>query len=1242
MPSESKTPWTHEQERAIKTTGRSVLVSAAAGSGKTAVLAERCAYLVCDAPDKCGVDELLVVTFTNAAANEMRERIEHVLRDRLEKQDDPCLARQLALIERAQISTLHGFCSRIIKQNFHLLGIDPNCVTLDEDEATLLRNEVARELFADRYAGESAGEFQKFIDLYGSGNDEPLMHRVIRTHELLSSTIDPKSWVQRAMNRIASARKGDLRKSDLGAQLIHVIACGLVDLKRKAIHASERLSEMDGLAHYAEYVNELLAAIQDWTGQFADGDFDALSAAVQGFEMPKLTAVRGIEESLREAGKQIVDSVRKSMQQGTLFEVSRFNTAEWRDGLARIATPTRIFLDLTLEFSRRYRKAKDEIRAMDFSDLERHALKILRDERFPDQLVPTDAARAYHGQFAHVLVDEYQDINAVQDAILTLVSRPQVTPSPCTQGEGRGEGSAQNLFCVGDVKQSIYRFRLAEPKRFLDRAEKFRNGDDGVGEVIDLSHNFRTRAPLIDVLNEVFSRLMTKDAAEITYDNSHALRAAFPYPSDTTDCLAGAPVEIHLVPKPPRAEVDSDPDSDELDRSEREAVVIAHRIRELMGQGEKGAPKARVFDKSLGALREIRYRDIVILLRSMRVKADQFAEQLRAAGVPVHSDSGTGFFESMEVRDILSLLRLLDNQRQDVPMAAVLRSPLAKLPNADDCLARVRLAFRGKSIPFHEAVVRFAHQGGDEIAASLLDFLQNLGRWRTLAHRRPLAEVLWRIYDETGYLAFCAGLEDGEQRVANLIALHERARQFGTFQRQGLGRFMQFVKNLQEQSDLGQPSVASEADDVVRIMSVHRSKGLEFPVVFLPDLGKRHNFADSRGIILVDREAYVGLQAVDEEKRIRYPSLPWVLCQEKLKRQMLAEELRVLYVAMTRAREHLILVGTCDEKTRNGWEDWKSHEGALPNDVILGCNTMLDWIGPVAAAIESSKPGSFTGILHDDEQIQQWAGQIIRRPALSEDQKKLAKLDPLDPSPAPDKFATGVIDRMTAPYAWNSFTRLPAVASVTSLTKSGRAAPGGESASRADLVSFDLELAAPRCVAKDQRATPTEVGSATHLVLQYLDFTKASSAAEIERQLEAMTRRKLVLAAHAKIVDREAIQWLAQSELGLLLNKHHSQLRRELPVYFAQPAADGPNTDGGLDRVMIRGRLDVMLPLDDGLLIADYKTDRVTADTIDARAEFYREQITSYADAIARISGQPVNRIYLAFLAPRILRRVES
>ena len=338
--------------------------------------------------------------------------------------------------------------------------------------------------------------------------------------------------------------------------------------------------------------------------------------------------------------------------------------------------------------------------------------------------------------------------------------------------------------------------------------------------------------------------------------------------------------------------------------------------------------------------RPIRYSDIVILLRcSMRIKGDEYADVIRAHGIPVHSESGTGYFESTEVRDMLALLSLLDNQQQDIPMAAVLRSPLAGLPEPEDCLARIAV-IGGKfqpRLPFHQAVIRYAESASDDLAANLKAFFGMLVDWRDRARRRPLAELIWTIYHETGYLAFVEGLPNGEQRVANLIDLHERARQFGGFHRQGLKRFLDFLEQLRDRSDLGQPSIASEADDVVRIMTVHGSKGLEFPVVIIPDLGKRINLGDCSGNILLDRDAGLAMAVVDEARQIRYPSLATVVVQDQLLRQSLAEEMRVLYVAMTRAREHLILIGSCGESTTDSWRSrWGSHQGAFPCDEIIG------------------------------------------------------------------------------------------------------------------------------------------------------------------------------------------------------------------------------------------------------------------------------------------------------------------
>jgi ATP-dependent helicase/nuclease subunit A len=1217
--------WTPQQLCAIETLGQNLLVSAAAGSGKTAVLAQRCAYLVCDAPEehRCDIDQLLVVTFTNAAASEMRQRIGTALRERLLLEPENArLARQAALIDRAQISTLHGFCSHLLKQHFNILGIDPGFRTLVADEALLLRNEVARDLMSACYAGDDSGEFQEMIDDYGDGNDERVIGNLLRTHELLCGMVDRQQWIATAQARIAEASTGELVQSELGRSLLDLVRQKLAGFHKRCGHTAERFDRMQFPAH-AKVVRQIMTLVQDCLSLRT---VDQMRAEILAFKPSRLPPTAGSIPGKKQAGK-LLKSIRDEIQPGGgLHQLLRFSSEEWQLGLRRIQSPCGQFLSLVSEFERRYSAAKREMRAVDFSDLERYALQILKDPS-SKELHPSSIARLCREQFRYVQVDEYQDINAVQDAILALVSRDHAT-------------GGQNLFCVGDVKQSIYGFRLAEPRRFLQRDRLFRD-NARAGRVVDLQKNFRSRAPLLESINCVFRRLMTVDAAELDYDRLQELVPGADYPSNGESCsFHGAPIEIHLLPAPPRraparAHDDDDDDDDQLDRTEHEAALVAHRIRRLCGLD--GTPPMQVCQRIDGRLvsRDIKFRDIAVLLRTMRVKSDDFAEQLRLRGIPVHSQSATGFFQAMEVRDILSLLRLLDNQRQDVPMASVLRSPLSGLPNPDDCMARIRLAFpdAGGAMPFHQAVVNYARHRNDELSAALRELLAQLAAWRRDAHRRPLAELIWLIYDQTGYLAFCAGLESGAQRVANLTALYERAREFGTFQRQGLHRFMEFLQTLEEESDLGQPSIASEADNVVRIMSVHASKGLEFPVVFLADLGKKHNMQSATGSILAHRDAYLGLSAVDRKKRVRYPSLASVLVAERVRRQIIAEELRVLYVAMTRAREHLVLVGTCNADLPSQWRDaWGRHVGALPAETVLLGSTMLDWIGPAAAATAADNPNAFALCSYTEQEVSDIASASMTPRKLSKKQSDRADLIPLDPAPAMDETARQITDRICAPYPFEPFTRIAATQSVTSLTKHATT-PAAGGASGATTASFAPVLAMPAFIAP--AASATAVGVATHLALQHLDFSAASASADIAAQVQQMVARKLLLRDQAPQVDTDAIAWLMQTDLGALLRRHNKQVMRELPIYFAQETA--PGSSDPLDRVMVRGRLDVLIDDGTALTIADYKTDRVTAQTIDARAAFYTPQLRAYRDAIAGITSARVAGVYLAFLQPRVL-----
>jgi ATP-dependent helicase/nuclease subunit A len=1171
-------------------------------------------YAVCDAAEPCDVHQLLVVTFTEAAAAEMKGRIGRALADRHAASPTERTARQLATLDRASISTLHAFCARLLRQHFHLLGVDPNFRVLDADEAAMLKREVAVELFAKRYDAddESGHAFRGLIDRYGDGDDERLVDEVIGAYESLCSVVDPAGWMTAAEARLSDAAERDLRDTELGKAYEAGLRRELAGVLQDCEAAGRFVKSLGGFDGYVSHLRDMYQIVKHLIGVLDHHGLDALAEEAAGIVVPKMKPVASSVPN-KELAKGRVDKVNTAIKDGPWRQRLAFTAAQWQAGMRDTLPDARTLLSLVEAFTVEYQKAKDDVGGLDFNDLERNALEVLSDG--PD--APSAVARSCHAQYRHVMVDEFQDINQVQDAILCRLSR-----------ECLGRPNASNLFCVGDVKQSIYRFRLADPQQFLDRGKLYAAQPDH-GTVIHLRQNFRSRAPLLAVLNAVFAKLMTVATADIDYDASHELVAGATFPPATADGFAGAPVELHVLPTdvtPTAGEGDGE-DAAELGRSQREAVLVGRRVLEIVGR-----PGMTVVDRD-GTVRPARFKDCVVLLRSMRFKADAFATQLRAMGVPVHADSTTGYFDATEVNDILSLLHVLDNGQQDIPLAAVLRSPLANLPAAEDALAQIRLAFRadarGRSVPFHDAVRRYADEQHDELAAKLNDVLDQLRKWRQAARDRPVADLLWAIYDQTGYLAFCGGLPRGEQRQANLVELHDRARQFGQFRRQGLGRFLTFLERLRRESDLGQASVASDADDVLRVMSIHRSKGLEFPVVFVPDLGKRINTADLNGSILLDRKLGLGLRVVDELRQVRYPSLAWTVVRQALRQQTLAEELRVLYVALTRAKEHLILIGTAKADAPDQWRQrWADHQGPLPAETVLAAVTPLDWLGPTAANIGER----FIQVTaHAAEDVAIWAADQAAVEPLSPVQAARARLDPIVPPPPVPAAATAVIDRIGQPYPFAPLSQVKAAAAVTSLAKHAPVT-----------VSTERVLDQPRFLSAGKgpaTVAATDRGTATHAVLERLDFATAATAADVVAQVAELAAARRITAAEAAAVDVESIVWLLSTDTGRLLRAAGAGLRREVPVYFAHPPEALPTADP-MDHVMARGRLDVLVPDGDGWLIVDYKTDRVSGDAIDHRAKEYAEQLKLYRAAIERITGKPVTGTALVFLDPREVRNV--
>ncbi len=1190
--------WTPAQQAAIEHEEGALLVSAAAGSGKTAVLAARCVHLVCDAQNRCDVDELLVLTFTRAAAGEMRERIERQLRKRVESDDDSRLQRQLRLIDRATITTLDGFCASLVRENFHLLGIDPGFSILAPEDAALLKAEVVDRLLDVEYDSPRAFELKSLLDGYFGGDDSRLRSHLIAANSLLQSVVDPQVWRDRALYRLKGGADGsDTELIDLFREMQ---LRALRSTRSKLAAARRFIAPRDLLASYLPHVDELLVESQDWMELAERSAFDALAARVAAFKAPRLPTIRTDDPS-KETAKVLIDAGKEDLKDcGAAHAVCRWSLAQLRSDLAQIAPHAQYFLNLTDQFTDAYNQAKRDLRSLDFADTERLALVVLRDHAVA--LAPSTTARRLHHKFRHVLVDEFQDINPLQNSILRLASRDLAAEADVT--------IRSNFFTVGDVKQSIYRFRLAEPQQFIQRQAGLRAANS-LGRVIDLQENFRSRGPLLEAVNDIFRLLMTGESTGIHYDQTQELKSITPYPDFGAHAFTGKPIELHLLPR----EIDRDPsgevDEEPLDSFEREIALVATRIGDLIRERRVVAVK----EGSTLVSRALQYGDIAVLLRSARFKSSQVADELRSKGIPVHADDSTGFFNVTEVQDVLSILRLIANQQQDIPMAAFLRSPIADLPSPEDSLARIRLAYADE--PFHRAAVLYANEHSDDLARRLSRLLQALGNWRTRFQEQPIAESLSQFLDDTNYLTFCRALPDGAQRVANLGELRERAIAFDSFERQGLDRFLKFLEELEADDQLGRPSIAAATQDHVRVMTVHKSKGLEFPVVIVPDLGKRFNEQSLAAPILLDRDLGIGMGAVDLPMRVRYPSVASMVIKAHARRQAVAEEIRVLYVALTRAREHLILIGSDDSDFAQVAEQWAVHQGPLPDELIQRARTPLDWIAPIAAIAAHQNLGTFT--------VTDWKQQPL--PSSDNDEpdnqssRQLQRWFSGARSAASTEAAQAAIERITFRYPHLAAT---AEASTRRISELGLVVD-------APVVNARIELEWPDTYRPRKRAGAMEIGTAIHRFMELIDRDALESKEAIGQQIQALVARQLISAEDAKLIDLDTVEWFANTELGMILRDQRNRLLREQAIAYSirPPALDES------DCVLVRGRLDSLIVTPEGLVLLDYKTDRVDATNILPRAESYWPQMVGYATAASKVARLPVVRASLVFLRAR-------
>jgi ATP-dependent helicase/nuclease subunit A len=1280
--------WTDEQWAAIAEEGSHLLVAAAAGSGKTAVLVERIIRRVADPQRPLEMDALLVATFTNAAAAEMKERIRRALEEALEKAPDSRhLERQLALLPQAAITTLHSFCLEVVRRYAPVIGLDPGFRMASETEAELLRMDTLDELFEKTYEqqGEN-GELARLAELFGGErSDEPLHRLILDLHEFARSHPWPAHWLRQMASQFRMADAASLSGSIWVQTLLGDVRLKLQGALLMLQNGLRLCGEPGGPSPYADTLQEDLAAVGRVLEALETNDWAAWQQAAAGCVFGRLKPCRGdqFDPDLQEQVKSLRDAAKKTL--GKLSEDWLARSPErCAEEMRRLAPDMEAIAELVIEFDALYEKAKRSKGLLDFGDLEHYALRILRDPASaPGAEIPSAAAEAYQNRFAEIYLDEYQDTNEVQEAIVSLIAR----------------SDPGNVFMVGDVKQSIYRFRLAEPGLFMRKYKTYDlwKKDDPApaapeeGLRIDLACNFRSRREILDAVNHVFRLIMREPVGEMNYDSRAELVYGNGYP-DVPDGTGaqGSPWDVELlvldaaqpaeeeaaeIPDAANAEEDQTADeTEELEAAQAEARCIAAEIRRLMGDPATGAAPFTVYDGRSCLYRPLQYRDIVILLRATSAQAPVFIEELKAAGIPAYADLATGYFEAVEVDVMLSLLSVIDNPRQDIPLAGVLRSPMVGL-SAEE-LARIRLCNRGGE--FWDAVM--AAQKDESLPERLRGivsfFVSRLDKWRDFARREPLADLIWMIYRETGFYDFVGGMPGGMQRQANLRALADRARNFESSSRfRGLFRFLRFLSRMRESgADLGAARALGEGEDVVRILSIHKSKGLEFPVVFAAGLGRSFNRQDLNGAFLMHKTLGFGPRMLEPETRVTYPTLPQLAIRRKLEAEMLAEEMRVLYVALTRPKEKLFLVGTVKDAAK-AWDKWRetamlSGAAGMPDFAAASASCFLDWVGPAAVLAEgrwkcrTMPAASFAvqtaeAVGHASEQAALWdsvlRGERVDVPESAAGARIREILSWRYPYEQAAKLAA-----KTSITAWKR--RLAEQAALAELSyedetdggmasrfaeegvepaESARDGAAADSAFADSVLTagnapvpaaYTFHLRRPRFLS-ESKLTPAEKGSAYHLVMQHLPLRENMNEEDIGALLDRMEARLLLTPEQRKAVDPAAVAAFCQSSLFNRMCRA-DRVWREVPFTCGVTAKEAYGALYGAeedDTVIIQGVVDCLFAEQGSLVLIDYKTDVLKGRKPEEAAEHHRFQVEKYAESAQRILGIPVKEAYVYF-----------
>ncbi|WP_312831767.1 helicase-exonuclease AddAB subunit AddA [Sedimentibacter saalensis] len=1188
------------QQTVIDLRNKNILVSAAAGSGKTTVLVERIIKLIVN--DNEDIDKFLIVTFTNAAASGMKQKIhKSLVKEVLKGSDNDHLRRQLNMLSKSSISTIHSFCIDVVRRNFHVVGIDPNFRIGDVNEVDILLNDVIDEVLENAYAQKKEGFIRLVESFTGNRGDKELNEIIKDVYKFILSFPDPLEWLEENVDMLDIS--GDELKDSMWLSAVKDNLNLLLDGAGESLEfALELCREPDGPTVYEDTIAEDLNSLKNLK-ETLESDFTLFTRKAHSVVFPALKALRGKAKDETDIRKQ--EDVKESREEykkaiKTINSMIPLRTLEEFAGdIEYMHVPMRALFELIQELSVKFKAAKLEKSIADFNDVEHYALQILRQ---------TEISQTYKNKFKYIFIDEYQDSNRLQEELLNSVK------------------SENNMFMVGDVKQSIYRFRLADPSIFNQKSDDYPNTDaDGMNRRVDLNQNYRSRKEILDGINFIFSSIMSKELGEVDYNQQVFLNWGAEF-EEISECVT----ELDIIDKNSAESEELDDEIKAMKTAELEAMVAVGKIRQLVLK-DKNEPLKK--DEPSLSKEKIMYKDIVILMRSVSSWAGIFEEIFSNEGIPFYFDGGEGYFESIEIQVILNLLKIIDNIRQDVPLLSVMRSPIGRFTTEE--LVKIRIEY--PKYNYIDAVYEYKNKYDDELSLKIGKFVDMVEGWKKRSRYTHLNDFIWEVLMETDYYYFVGLLPKGNLRQANLRLLADKAFEFEKTAMFGLFNFLRYVEKLGAASgDTGSAKTLGENDNVVRLMSVHKSKGLEFPVVIMCGMNKKFNRTDVSKSILKHRIYGVAPKYINPDERIFRETFPRMAVKNIIKKENLSEEMRVLYVAMTRAVDRLIMIGTVNnfETKMKKWRKGPSIYNIYTEE------SYLDWI---CSCLFGRKDENFIMNAVNDQKFiyhvdcfkenlnfsSDWNINRITLPQISmtEEEGQKIKENMLHEINSFKNYEdlnmkNEIERRLDYKYAFSKSVNIPTKLSVTDIKTMKQ--------EKIESIKYRIPVLRdiPQFKEDEKDFTKAEIGTVVHFVMQHLELHRGLNCEDISLQVEEMVIKKLLSEKEAAVVDERKIEEFFKSDIGIRM-KESKDVKREVPFVIKKKAHEIIGSLNKEDVILIQGIIDCYFLEGEEAVIIDYKTDEVSRGGIEALKDEYSPQILSYKEAVEKITGRNVKECFL-------------